>query len=976
MDSCRNRRGRVQLPVCAFQFPDQLLKMKNSEEFRKEVTASTSSATEIPEPNPALKPPDPVSSELGSNSEEAMDISAALDAAAIDDSSGVVELKMETSEENKAEKQTATVQPSAIASTSQEHGQAVTQEQLKKPEELPSTSTMTPNVSTPGSASVSNNGTSVNSVNEDDDAMTIDSSSDEDEEDVYVNRFPRDNMGPDNNEPIEEVILKRNSEYLAKRCSSLMQRVQGIMQSATARHVSRQLQAVVEHPGFNPLLRSKSNSYQDIIPPSQRITKQNIAELQFSGKLMTNIIRHSMGRSFDINDDSATEESETDDDEVVLPDDRTTELSNSDYSPYLPVENNPFIDAVKLEKQYEAKRTSLEFSINECDYSLTKSLALRKHCKARKPCFQLEKPSTSTSSNVINIPVDATSSVKLYHDCKPATFKRVSDMIQRRSSLEDGPKPNGEISTSSSSNSMLKTTSSSGVDQSTGLKMLQGTSSSSSSSQMDCSSQEGNASSGGTVGNSFMPTIKTLGTDGLSVLGVEFFKSSDPTQSASRCAAIKRPDKNRKVFQLGGIQNIFRDPARLPTVLCSCYGRDELCALCLGRAKKKIEINHVYMNSRDKLTVLDETFHKTLSFPEDVPLEALLTPISIGGASFSSIVPSGDRIQQYVRNRSHKFPPDFLDTGPRPKKPRSYDIKPYVESPVRSPKKDNRYDDDTPHSPRKRSAPRKSQSTYEDRDILDFAGKGLGLSRERKDSIRRTRNQEFDIDNIVIPYSMAATTRVEQLVYKPIETPSWRILEYSDIFTSGNDKSDGELEDMSTATFIHRHNKCEVEERKRFSQALQKAKNSNSRKTRRLDSTCKSDSFDATHVTGDETPSQSQTQASEKVEKGKESTDGSTTPQLTDNATVITEAMANQALKSLFKVGRRRTISTTSKMEEEEEPAAVVNFVDPWPERSYPIPEVDYKEMVDEMHKCFPDCPVGLTSHDSHSVGSSSPTVF
>lgn len=36
---------------------------------------------------------------------------------------------------------------------------------------------------------------------------------------------------------------------------------------------------------------------------------------------------------------------------------------------------------------------------------------------------------------------------------------------------------------------------------------------------------------------------------------------------------------------------------------------------------------------------------------------------------------------------------------------------------------------------------------------------------------RRTRNQEFDIDNIVIPYSMAATTRVEQLVYKPIETP-------------------------------------------------------------------------------------------------------------------------------------------------------------------------------------------------------------
>ncbi|ODN05461.1 KAT8 regulatory NSL complex subunit 1 [Orchesella cincta] len=550
-------------------------------------------------------------------------------------------------------------------------------------------------------------------------------------------------------------------------------------------------------------------------------------------------------------------------------------------------------------------------------------------------------------------------------------FSRVSDMIQRRSSLEDGSKSNGEVNASGSSNCMLKSTTSSNFEQSTTINMSQqGSSGSNSSSQMDCSSQESIASSSG--GHSFIPTIKTMGTDGVSVLGVEFVNSSDPTQSASRCAAIKRPDKNRKVFQLGGIQNIFRDPARLPTVLCSCYGRDELCALCLGRAKKKAEINHVYMNSRDKLTVLDETFHKTLSFPEDVPLEALLTPISIGGASSSSIFPSGNSIQKLIKDRSHQFPPDFLDTGPRPKKPRSYDIKPYVESPVRSPKKDNRYGDEAPHSPRKRSAPRKSQSTYEERENLDFAGKGL-MGRERKDSIRRTRNQEFDIDNIVIPYSMAATTRVEQLVYKPIETPSWRILEYTDIFTSSGDKSDGELEDMSTATFIHRHNKCEVEERKRFSQALQKAKNStSSRKTRRLDSTCKSESFDASQ-TGDEAPSQSQTQSSE---KGKESTDGSTTPQLTDNATVITEAMANQALKSLFKVGRRRTISTTSKVEEDEEPAVVVNYVDPWPGRSFPIPEVDYKDMVEEMHKCFPDCPVGLTSYDSHSIGSSSPTVF
>jgi KAT8 regulatory NSL complex subunit 1 len=36
------------------------------------------------------------------------------------------------------------------------------------------------------------------------------------------------------------------------------------------------------------------------------------------------------------------------------------------------------------------------------------------------------------------------------------------------------------------------------------------------------------------------------------------------------------------------------------------------------------------------------------------------------------------------------------------------------------------------------------------------------------------RRTSYDIDNIVIPYSMAATTRVERLQYKEIQTPKWR----------------------------------------------------------------------------------------------------------------------------------------------------------------------------------------------------------
>jgi KAT8 regulatory NSL complex subunit 1 len=36
---------------------------------------------------------------------------------------------------------------------------------------------------------------------------------------------------------------------------------------------------------------------------------------------------------------------------------------------------------------------------------------------------------------------------------------------------------------------------------------------------------------------------------------------------------------------------------------------------------------------------------------------------------------------------------------------------------------------------------------------------------------RRKRENSYDIDNIVIPYSIAASTRVEKLQYKEIPTP-------------------------------------------------------------------------------------------------------------------------------------------------------------------------------------------------------------
>lgn len=45
---------------------------------------------------------------------------------------------------------------------------------------------------------------------------------------------------------------------------------------------------------------------------------------------------------------------------------------------------------------------------------------------------------------------------------------------------------------------------------------------------------------------------------------------------------------------------------------------------------------------------------------------------------------------------------------------------------------------------------------------------------------KKKGSSAFDINNIVIPYSMASSTRVEKLQYKEIPTPSWRVNEVGD----------------------------------------------------------------------------------------------------------------------------------------------------------------------------------------------------
>uniref|UniRef100_A0AAR2JXC8 PEHE domain-containing protein n=1 Tax=Pygocentrus nattereri TaxID=42514 RepID=A0AAR2JXC8_PYGNA len=102
----------------------------------------------------------------------------------------------------------------------------------------------------------------------------------------------------------------------------------------------------------------------------------------------------------------------------------------------------------------------------------------------------------------------------------------------------------------------------------------------------------------------------------------------------------------------------------------------------------------------------------------------------------------------------------------------------------------------------------------------------LTLLISQRGSIKRRSENSFDINNIVIPMSVAATTRVEKLQYKEIITPRYKICKHAiyileiwrevDVLFRPLDDEDEDVEDMSDAAFAQLHQKCEDQERSRW----------------------------------------------------------------------------------------------------------------------------------------------------------------
>ncbi|XP_064361685.1 KAT8 regulatory NSL complex subunit 1-like isoform X2 [Dromaius novaehollandiae] len=276
---------------------------------------------------------------------------------------------------------------------------------------------------------------------------------------------------------------------------------------------------------------------------------------------------------------------------------------------------------------------------------------------------------------------------------------------------------------------------------------------------------------------------------------------SDNTCVAARIRPICKY-KKRKLVRATSVSHLSRKPLKPLTMKCSCEWPHS-CILCSCKTSLQT-VDPDTMSLGERIALLDSGFHPILSLShgnplhlhfetllrEDRLLSCKLTALKMShfgkqqdppGSLFpklhssllsvSSSLFKGER--QLEGAYSHSFPVSS---------PQAHKYSPLHHSPSWYP--------ETP-------TPSSSQ--------IPFAGSSAMSSKRRKVEC------SYDINNIVIPTSMAAATRVEKLQYKEIDTPSWRIVQLKDLEPFS--QVDFELEDTSDEMYLSHHSKYEELER-------------------------------------------------------------------------------------------------------------------------------------------------------------------
>ncbi|XP_076248827.1 non-specific lethal 1 isoform X2 [Calliopsis andreniformis] len=343
------------------------------------------------------------------------------------------------------------------------------------------------------------------------------------------------------------------------------------------------------------------------------------------------------------------------------------------------------------------------------------------------------------------------------------------------------------------------------------------------------------------------------------------YNSSEGEQSASRTRPfVWSFYRKRKLLQVDRLHEVSKRVAKASTVRCNCDHVLPPCALCTGRLdpmqpQEPIE----QMSVQERIALVDPSYHPVLSFPDEVTQ----------GTHFESIMKSVEWQQKMLRGnlritrlkdkdsnerRNKKLPGHRAKYAARLKKSSSSILTARIKRKMLKGKRNRLGHDRSVHGlSRKRM---QKLQTEDDDDISALSSSSKHSSpvpsplhhttaSSEKNTVKeksstshgRLRQNSYDIDNIVIPYSVAASTRLEKLQYKEILTPKWRLCEEPSKLDIKNGvmhrpSQDSDFEDMSDETIALRHERSEREENKRFMTYINMPHQSRIRHSRRTDS--------------------------------------------------------------------------------------------------------------------------------------------
>eukprot|EP00092_Neocalanus_flemingeri_P030138 GFUD01032716.1.p1 GENE.GFUD01032716.1~~GFUD01032716.1.p1 ORF type:complete len:959 (+),score=270.77 GFUD01032716.1:165-2879(+) len=315
----------------------------------------------------------------------------------------------------------------------------------------------------------------------------------------------------------------------------------------------------------------------------------------------------------------------------------------------------------------------------------------------------------------------------------------------------------------------------------------------------------------------------------------------EASMTCCRVRPVKRV-RRRKIVDTYGLHHNVPKAARLSTVACGCIHPTQWCVLCLGRRCHTSQVDRSVASRAESVALLDHSYHTVLSDVKDTPLSVAL---------MESVANKRWLMRHQGGQTSHAGPAHLnkmININDKDKKEKKIKLKKEKEMGVKRKyikrkdregkiyKKRKKLDSDKGSRP---DTPEMGGGGDMFRDLnIKAVRDGVERIRDKNsltEQLKKKRKSNYDIDHIVIPYSMAATTRVEKLQYKEIQTPSWKEVDETNSTTTspivqmgpvkksidGQEPSDeDDFEDISDLTFKLMHAKAEEEERVRWATPL------------------------------------------------------------------------------------------------------------------------------------------------------------